>query len=88
MLGPISRMLAVNAVTGLLYVFLIFPHLPQVSYHFRQIFEVIPLEAFWVFYAWSHYSTGTNFSFRSRYPRSAHGCGDVAGGIATTLCAC
>lgn len=61
MLGPISRMLAVNAVTGLLYVFLIFPHLPQVSYHFRQIFEVIPLEAFWVFYAWSHYSTGTNF---------------------------
>ncbi len=61
MLGPISRMMAVNAVTGLLYVFLIFPHLPQVSYHFRQIFEMIPMEAFWVFYAWSHYSTGTNF---------------------------
>lgn len=61
LLGPISRMLAVNAVTGLLYVFLIFPHLPQVSYHFRQVFEMIPMEVFWVFYAWSHYSTGTNF---------------------------
>ncbi|MCF6314118.1 MAG: hypothetical protein L3J39_16845 [Verrucomicrobiales bacterium] len=61
MIGPISRMMAVNAVTGLLYVFLIFPHLPQVSYHFRQVFEMIPMEAFWVFYAWSHYSTGTNF---------------------------
>ncbi len=61
LLGPISRMLVVNTVTGLLYVFLISPHLPQVSYHFRQVFEMIPLEAFWVFYAWSHYSTGTNF---------------------------
>ncbi|NOX99977.1 MAG: hypothetical protein GXP30_09640, partial [Verrucomicrobia bacterium] len=61
LVGPISRMMVVNAVTGLLYVFLIFPHLPQVSYHFRQVFEMIPLESFWVFYAWSHYSTGTNF---------------------------
>ncbi len=61
MIGPISRLLVVNVTTGLLYVFLIFPHIPQVSYHFRQIFEVIPLETFWIFYAWSHYSTGTNF---------------------------
>ena len=60
-LGPISRLLSVNAVTGLLYLFLISPHLPQVSYHFRQVFEMIPLQAFWTFYAWSHYSTGTNF---------------------------
>ncbi len=61
LLGPISRMMVVNAVTGLLYVFLIFPHLPQVSYHFQQIFEMISLGSIWFFYAWSHYSTGTNF---------------------------
>lgn len=61
MIGPVSRLLVVNVATGLLYVFLVFPHIPQVCYHFRQIFEVIPLEAFWIFYAWSHYSTGTNF---------------------------
>ncbi|MCB1231908.1 MAG: hypothetical protein KDN19_16690 [Verrucomicrobiae bacterium] len=60
-IGPIARFLCVNAITGLLYVLLIFPHLPQVSYHFRNVFELIPLQAFWLFYAWSHYSTGTNF---------------------------
>ena len=60
-LGPIARLLAVNAITALLYVFLITPHLPQVSYHFRNVFELIPLETFWLFYAWSHYSTGTSF---------------------------
>lgn len=59
--GPIARLLAVNALTGLLYLFLIAPHLPQVSYHFRHIFELIPLRPYWIFYAWSHYSTGTNF---------------------------
>jgi len=60
-IGLISRLLAVNVVTGLLYIFLIAPHIPPVSYHFRQVFEMIPLETFWIFYAWSHYSTGTNF---------------------------
>lgn len=59
--NPISRLLTVNMVTGLLYLFLIAPHIPQVSYHFRKVFEIIPLESFWIFYAWSHYSTGTNF---------------------------
>ena len=60
-INPIFRLLTVNTATGLLYVFLITPHIPQVSYHFRQVFEIIPLESFWIFYAWSHYSTGTNF---------------------------
>ncbi len=60
-LGPVARLLSVNSVTGLLYLFLIAPHLPQVSYHFRQVFEMIPLQGFWIFYAWSHYSTGTSF---------------------------
>ncbi len=59
--GSVARLLAVNALTGLLYLFLIAPHLPQVSYHFRNIFELIPLQPYWIFYAWSHYSTGTNF---------------------------
>lgn len=59
--GPIARHLAVNAAVALPYLLLIAPHLPQVSYHFREVFELIALEPYWFFYAWSHYSTGTNF---------------------------
>jgi hypothetical protein len=59
--GSIARLLAVNAAVGLVYGVIIAPHLPQVSYHFREVFELIALEPYWFFYAWSHYSTGTSF---------------------------
>lgn len=61
LLGPITRLLAANAITGCLYILLIFPHLPPVRYHFGNVFELIRLEPYWPFYAWSHYSTGTSF---------------------------
>lgn len=59
--GSVARLLAVNATVGLLFAVIIAPHLPQVSYHFREVFELIALEPYWFFYAWSHYSTGTSF---------------------------
>lgn len=59
--GPIARLLAANAVTATAYAWFILPHVPQMSHHFREVFELIALEPYWWFYAWSHYSTGTNF---------------------------
>jgi len=44
-LGLTSRLIAVNVVTGLLYLFLIAPHIPQLSYHFRNVFELLPVYA-------------------------------------------
>ncbi|MCP5541910.1 MAG: glycosyltransferase family 39 protein [Akkermansiaceae bacterium] len=56
-----ARLLAVNAASATVYLFLMAPSVPQLAYHFRNVFELIELEFFWLFYAWSHYSTGTNF---------------------------
>lgn len=55
------RLLVANSAVALLYLFLMGPTFPQVSYHFRNIFELIPLRPFWFYYAWSHYSTGVDF---------------------------
>ncbi|TLD68688.1 hypothetical protein FEM03_21120 [Phragmitibacter flavus] len=59
--GPISRLFAVNVAVALPFIVVIAPHVPQASYIFREIFELIELEPYWFFYAWSQYSTGTSF---------------------------